>query len=72
MIVLLIFLLKLQDVIKKMVCPEPSRDCFMGQCLRCVHNVDSLKEQVLDTFNDLEFDEVFFSFFLFTYIQCTN
>ena len=32
----------------------------MGQCLRCVHNVDSLKEQVLETFNDLEFDEVFF------------
>ena len=39
----------------------------MGQCLRCVHNVDSLKEQVLETFNDLEFDEVFFCLLMYMY-----
>ena len=47
-----------EDIIKKLVCEDPNRDCFMGQCQRCQHHLYNLAEKVREMFFDLEYDEV--------------
>ena len=49
-----------QDILAKMVCDEPTRDCHMGICLHCKEFADTLKDRVHNVFNDLEIDEVRF------------
>ena len=47
-----------QDILRKMVCEEPSRDCHMSMCDNCKPLALALKDKVKDVFLDLEIEEV--------------
>ena len=61
---MLLFVMTLfKDIIKKLVCEAPSRDCYMGSCQLCKDQGRPLKQEVIETFDELEFYEVqYFSF----------
>ena len=53
-----------QDILSKMVCQDPSRDCYMSMCDHCKPLAIALKDEVIKVFNELEIEEVRIDFVL--------